>query len=183
MLSESGILVVEVFTMTQFIQTVFGSQNLLASLIKKTPEPSFLLKPSSPQQVNMLLDLSGKGKFSAPVRFTVNQETGTVKIGEFIQCMYFYITEDEEAVFTSQMDKLFNSSEIYPGLGCMILARAKTDRIQYLLLSSWEHSTDFFAMKETPAFTPLRQFTTRAANSGGYHEIGYKVLAPHEYLD
>lgn len=169
--------------MTQYIQTVFGSQSFMASLIKKVPQPAFLLKPSSPLQANMLLDLSGQGKFSSASKFTVVQEKGKVEQGQYVQCMYFYMTEDEEAVFTNQMSRLFDSHDIYSGIGGMYLARIQGDEIQYLLLSSWETSTDFFAMKETPAFTPLRQFTTRAASSGGYHEVGYKVLAPHEYLD
>lgn len=169
--------------MTQYIQTVFGSQSFMATLVKKVPQPAFLLKPSSPLQANMLLDLSGHGQFSSALKYTVVRSEGEVNTGDYVQCMYFYMTEEEEVVFTNQMNRLFDSSDIYPGMGGMYLARLKGDQVQYLLLSSWQTSTDFFAMKETPAFTPLRQFTTRAANSGGYHEVGYKVLAPHEYLD
>ena len=169
--------------MTEYIQTVFGSQPFMASLLKKTPKPSFLLKPSSPLQASMLLDLSGRGSFSSPIKFSVTRKEGDVQMGEYVQCMYFYITKEEEPLFVHQMDTLFDATDIYAGLGAMYLCRVKEDQIQYLLLSSWQESTDFFAMKETPAFTPLRQFTTRAANSGGYHEVGYKVLSPHEYLD
>lgn len=169
--------------MTQSFQTVFGSQDLLAGIIDKSPRPSYLLKPSSPNQANMLLDMSGRGDYSTPIKFNVVREHGEIHEGEYVHCMYFYITHDEEKLFINQMNKIFEARDIYSGMCSMFLGKAADDQIQYLLLSSWENSTDFFTMKETPAFTPLRQFTTRAADSGGYHETGYKVLAPSEYRD
>lgn len=169
--------------MTKTLQTVFGSQNLLNMLISKVPQPAYLLKPSGYGQAFMLLDMSGQGEFHSPIKFHVARTTGTITPGEFIQFMYFNITKDQEPLFTNGMDKIFNSKERFPGFTSMTLGRAKSEHIQYVLISSWERSTDFYKLKDTPAFQPIRKFLGRAAQTGGYHETGYKVLAPHEYLD
>jgi heme-degrading monooxygenase HmoA len=169
--------------MTKSLQTVFGSQQFLNTLISKVPQPAYLLKPSASTHNFMLLDMSGQGQFSVPIRFTVARTTGTIEYGEFIQFMYFYITKDQETLFTNGMDKIFNAKDHFPGIGNITLGRAQSERIQYVLITSWERSTDFFKLKETPAFEPMRKYMDRAAQTGGYHETGYKVLAPHEYLD
>lgn len=169
--------------MTKTMQTVFGSQSLLNMLISKVPQPAFLLKPSGYGQNFMLLDLSGLGKFSAPVKFNQLNATGMIQPGEFIQFMYFNITEDQEPLFNNGMAKIFAEKDRFPGLGSIILGRSTSEHIQYVLITSWERSTDYFKLKETPAFAPIRKYMGRAAESRGYHETGYKVLAPHEYLD
>ena len=169
--------------MTKTIQTVFGTQSLLNMLISKVPQPAYLLKPSGNGRDFMLLDMSGAGQFSAPIQFNVAHSYGKISHGEFIQFMYFNITSDQETLFNNGMVKLFASRDRFPGLGNITLGRAKSDHIQYVLISSWERSTDFYQLKETPAFEPMRKYMDRAATTRGYHETGYKVLAPHEYLD
>ncbi len=169
--------------MTKTMQTVFGSQNLLNMLISKVPQPAYLLKPSGYGRDFMLLDMSGQGQFHAPVQFNITQTSGTITHGEFIQFMYFNITSDQEPLFNNGMEKIFEARDRFPGVGNLTLGRAKSNHIQYVLISSWERSTDFFKLKETPAFAPIRKYMGRAASLGGYHETGYKVLAPHEYLD
>lgn len=162
--------------MTNRIQTVFGTQGVLRSLMHN--DQQFLLEPSNHGADYALLDLSGEGRYTMPVTYRPVISTGHVALNEYIHFMHFGLTSDDVSVFEANMAKLIDQREQYPGVGMMCLMREKSPEVNYMLMTSWLRGSNYFALKTTPAFKPLQAFTNRAASANGYFETGYKVLDP-----
>jgi len=159
------------------IQTIFGSKSFLAQYVIKHPE-LILLQPSSHDQDYAIVDLTGQVPFTNPLQYTAESDLGTVKDRSFLQMMYFNLNSEDVPVFVAKVKTLFDQHEIFPGLQALMLLRANTKAIQYVLASAWDDGHQFFALKNTPAFQPLLELTRRAADSNGYHETGYKRIFP-----
>ncbi|KRM72467.1 hypothetical protein [Lacticaseibacillus brantae] len=161
----------------QLIQTIFGSERFLTQFVKQHPTLT-LLKPSGHDQDYAILDLTGRVQFTNPLQYTAELSSGEILDKSFLQLMYFNLNSEDEAVFLSKVRTLFEHQDIFPGIQTLVLAKAHSKAIQYLLLSGWDDGHQFFALKNTPAFQPLLELSQRAAASNGYHEAGYTRVFP-----
>lgn len=162
------------------IQTVFGSRAFLTQLQTKQAAPTLLLKPESHGLDYMLLDSTGRGKFTLPFKYNVLATRGELQKKNYVHMMYFNLAADQEAIFVAQMKTFFDAYERFPHITGLTLMRLDAKQIQFVLMSSWISGSDFFALKSTPAFAPLNKFMNRAADQLGFHENGYRVIDPDD---
>lgn len=163
------------------IQTVFGSKSFLTQLLDERHDPQLkLLKPAQSGLDYMIFDPSGQATFSAPLRYEILASLGKTEQSGYVHFMYFNLDTDDVKVFLSKIKQLIDNHDILLGENHILLAQEAKHPDNFLVMSVWQTSNDYYEFKNTPALASVKEFIRRAASANGFHEAGYTVIDPHK---
>lgn len=163
------------------IQTVFGSKSFLVKLLDERHDPQLkLLKPAEEGLDYMIYDPSGKAHFSAPLQYETLADLGTPADNGYIHFMYFNLSSDDVKVFLAKIKDLIDKHDIFLGQTQVLVAQKVKHPDDFVVVSGWQSSNDYYEFKNTPALSAVKEFIRRAASANGFHQAGYAVIDPHQ---
>ena len=109
----------------------------------------------------MIFDPSGQATFSAPLRYEILASLGKTEQSGYVHFMYFNLDTDDVKVFLSKIKQLIDNHDILLGENHILLAQEAKHPDNFLVMSVWQTSNDYYEFKNTPALASVKEFIRR----------------------